>query len=72
MSGDKHGLNALETRVLELLVQGLRTSEISKYLAISYHDAAELAREVRQKLGASSLAELRRIAANTDKPDHGH
>lgn len=70
MSGDIKGLNDQESRVLKLLLQGLKTSEISKYLAISYHDAAELAREIRQKVGASSLTELRQIAARYNHSDH--
>jgi DNA-binding CsgD family transcriptional regulator len=58
-------LNEKEKLILKLMVEGLRTSEISKFLSLSYHDTAELSRTVKQKLNVSTVVELKNIAEQT-------
>jgi DNA-binding CsgD family transcriptional regulator len=43
-----------EIKILQLQAQGMNTSEISKFLSISFHDAAEINRSIKQKLAISN------------------
>ena len=55
-------LSDKEQVLFELLIKGMNTSEISKYLSMSYQETAEINRSIKQKLNTSSMEELRKIA----------
>ncbi len=52
-------LDEQEVQILKLLVKGMNTSEIAKYLSMSYHDTAEINRSIKQKLNITSVKELK-------------
>lgn len=52
-------LSDKEHELFELLTKGMNTSEISKYLSMSYQEAAEINRSIKQKLNANSMEELK-------------
>jgi DNA-binding CsgD family transcriptional regulator len=54
-------LNETELRLLKLLINGMNTSEIAKYLSMSYHETAELNRTIKQKLNVNSIKELKSL-----------
>jgi DNA-binding CsgD family transcriptional regulator len=51
-------LTAKEIELLQLLVQGMNTSEISKLLSMSYHEVAEINQNIKRKLKVSSVKEM--------------
>ena len=55
-------LSDKEQVLFELLIKGMNTSEISKYLSMSYQETAEINRSIKQKLNASSMEDLKKIA----------
>ncbi len=58
-------LSALSTREFEifcLLAEGLNTNDISKKLNISYKTVANYSTQIKSKLGASTVAEIAKIA----------
>ena len=58
-------LSRLSTREFEifcLLAEGLNTNEISKKLNISYKTSANYSTNIKSKLGASTVADVARIA----------
>lgn len=54
-------LSEQERRIAELLIAGQNTSEIAKRLSLGYRQVADLALQIRARLGVSSLAELRAL-----------
>lgn len=62
ISGNKDSLKILsdkEQELFKLLSKGMNTSEISKYLSMSYQEAAEINRSIKQKLNANSIEDLK-------------
>jgi DNA-binding CsgD family transcriptional regulator len=51
-----------EKEFLRLLEQGMNTSEISKYLSLSYHDTAEMVSRIRKKLNVNKSSSLEKSA----------
>ncbi|MGK0296888.1 MAG: DNA-binding CsgD family transcriptional regulator [Gammaproteobacteria bacterium] len=51
-------LTEKEIEIFQLLSQGMNTSEISKLLSMSYHDAAEINRRIKDKLKISNIRDL--------------
>ena len=54
-------LSAQEQQILEMLLQGMNTSEISKRLSISYREVADMNNLIKIKLDVKSVDELRQI-----------
>ena len=63
---DINSLSGREFEIFRLLVQGQSLNEISKALHISYKTVANYQSNIRQKLGATTAAQIVRIAL-----DHG-
>lgn len=55
---EQPGLTALEYEVLQLLVQGNRTSEIAKRLQLEYKTVADTCKDVKLKLQLDTIAGL--------------
>ena len=55
-------LSKKEFELYTLLAQGMNTSEISKYLSMSYHDVAKINLAIKQKLNISSVKEIKKTA----------
>jgi len=54
-------LSAQEQQILDMLLQGMNTSEISKRLSISYRTAADMNNLIKIKLDVKSVDELRQV-----------
>jgi DNA-binding CsgD family transcriptional regulator len=54
-------LSAQEQQILEMLLQGMNTSEISKRLSISYREVADMNNLIKIKLDVKSVDELRQV-----------
>ena len=63
---DLDSLSGREFEIFHLLVQGKTLNEISAALHISYKTVANYQSNIRQKLGATTAAQIVRIAI-----DHG-
>ena len=57
-------LNPREIESLHLLAAGMNTSEISKYLSMSYHEAAEINQTIKRKLNISSVNDIAKLLNN--------
>ena len=55
-------LSKKEFELFSLLTQGMNTSEISKYLSMSYHDVAKINLAIKQKLNISSVEDIKKFA----------
>ena len=65
VKGDDAPFAKLSTREFEifcLLAQGLNTSEIAKRMSLSYKTVANYSTQIKNKLNATTVAELARIA----------
>lgn len=60
-----YNLDEMEIELLKLLIKGMKTSEIAKYLSISYHDAAEVNRSIKRKLNVTSVEQLKKSFSNS-------
>lgn len=60
------GMSAKELQVLELLVQGMNTSQISKYLSESYASVAGLNTRIMSRLKVKSVHELRQVVVQEE------
>jgi DNA-binding NarL/FixJ family response regulator len=71
-SGRNHNpfvaLSARELQVLRLIGQGKRHSDIAEQLNLSYKTVANTSSQLKAKLGAKSLADLIRIAIESNPP----
>jgi len=56
------GLTAQEQQILDMLLQGMNTSEISKRMSLSYQSVAEMNSLIQIKLNVKSVNELRQAA----------
>ncbi|NNE37595.1 MAG: hypothetical protein HKN08_04755 [Gammaproteobacteria bacterium] len=54
-------LDEKEIKLLKLLVKGMNTSEIAKYLSMSYQETAKLNRSIKQKLNVTSVKALKSL-----------
>jgi len=54
-------LDDTEIKLLKLLIKGMNTSEIAKYLSLSYQETAELNRSIKQKLNVTSVKALKSL-----------
>jgi DNA-binding NarL/FixJ family response regulator len=54
-------LSERELKLLDLLAQGLNTSQISKLLSMRYRSVAEIILSIKQKLKLASLDEIRNL-----------
>jgi FixJ family two-component response regulator len=54
-------LDDREVQLLKFLIKGMNTSEIAKYLSMSYHETAEINRSLKQKLNITSINQLENI-----------
>jgi len=54
-------LSAQEQQILDMLLQGMNTSEISKRLSISYRTVADMNNLIKIKLDVKSVDELRQV-----------
>ena len=59
-------LSAREFQIFCLLAEGLNTNEISKRLNISYKTAANYSTQIKNKLNASTVADIARIAIRSN------
>ena len=59
-------LSAREFQIFCLLAEGLNTNEISKQLNISYKTAANYSTQIKNKLNASTVADIARIAIRSN------
>ena len=55
-------LSAREFQIFCLLAEGKNTQDISKNLSISYKTAANYSSQIKNKLHASTIADIARIA----------
>jgi DNA-binding CsgD family transcriptional regulator len=51
-------LTEKEIEIFQLLSEGMNTSEISKLLSMSFHDAAEINRNIKDKLKILNISNL--------------
>ena len=56
-------LTEREMEILRLLAEGYKTSEISKYLSLSYAEVADSSVKIKRKLKVETIAELIQAAA---------
>ena len=59
-------LSAREFQIFCLLAEGLNTNEISKQLNISYKTAANYSTQIKNKLNATTVADIARIAIRSN------
>ena len=59
-------LSAREFQIFCLLAEGLNTNEISKQLKISYKTAANYSTQIKNKLNATTVADIARIAIRSN------
>ena len=59
-------LSAREFQIFCLLAEGLKTNEISKQLNISYKTAANYSTQIKNKLNATTVADIARIAIRSN------
>ena len=59
-------LTEKETKIFQLLVEGNKTSEISKRLSLSYKEVADHSKEIKTKLNAKSIEELVQVAIQSN------
>ncbi len=64
----EHGLTARETEVLDLLVQGLNTTQVAEKLVVSTNTARRHTYNIYQKVGVSSRFELLFLVNNPGAP----
>lgn len=57
-----------EREILELLLQGMNTSEIAKRLSLGYGQVAAAIRAIKSRLGPGALEELKKNAGRPAPP----